>query len=554
MALSPAHIPFDVSDPAASAVADLLSGPAAALTVVALVVSDRTRASGWGARAGIALAESWWRGRRVVLADLDLANPALHELLGVELDEGVIDVIDYGVSLRRCLRPVRGGTFDLLAGNYSVEDPGGVLASDAWRRVLLDVATARATLLAWVPAALPGVDALIERAGAVIVLAEPAEAATVVQRLAHPYGVIAVLTPADAPAAPAAMVEAVVTAATAEPVVATARLSDEAFERIRLPTDRASREALILEMRDRQRAARRGTQEPAAHGSAARPATSGSAAVSAAAGASSPSGDVAIRGRAGTYVPAGAGEAAVELRTTVAADDVSLETIDPGARPGRRGYRTPRLWTLVIVLLASLVAGAWRYLSVWLPFLERGAATAPVTQVVPPVAPAGVPPDTLPYVVALEAHRELATALERVATLHEVEPRLSFHVAPLERENTMFYHVMAGPVRDSAAALVLRDTLIARGHKTTPTPTDVRRSPLAFLVGAHEDAAAAAAQLEELRRLDIPAYTIARADAPRYQNFVGGFVAPAEADVVRQLLRAAGIRDSLVTRTGSITP
>jgi cell division septation protein DedD len=180
--------------------------------------------------------------------------------------------------------------------------------------------------------------------------------------------------------------------------------------------------------------------------------------------------------------------------------------------------------------------------------------TAPEPEPPPPAAPAEQ--NALPFVVAIEAHRELLVALERVADLTEIEPELLFHVEPLERQGTLFYHVMAGPVRDSAAALALRDSLIARGHKTGPTPTDVRATPLAYLIGDYGTPDAAQEQSDVLRRLDIPAYVL-EAEAvdgrPLYRLYVGGFGSAAEADIMGQMLRSAGIRDSLVTRTGNVT-
>jgi hypothetical protein len=507
--------------------------------------------SGWGAQAAVALAQAWPGERRVVLADLDITNPSLHDEVGLELSDGVVDVIDYGMSLAPALRKVArtggtGRTFELLPGGYYVGDAPDLLASEAWRRVLAELSALRATLLAYVPAELDGMESIVARAGAVIVIADGDEGAAVLQRLPHSYAVLAVLTTSEVPAE--VVTEPVVTAAAVEPILEpiveqeaplaadSTRLSDEEFERIRLPTDRASREALIKEMRDRQRAAR---MAPAVE---PRAAVNGAAAFPAGALAPAP-------------MLAGGGEAGLAMRTESAADDVSMEVIDPGLLmvPPRQTYRRPILWTITVVLVLALLAGAWRYLAArWETAQTFTAAPLPPAATAPPVVEA--PRDTLPWTVALEAHRDMATAFERVTALRVAEPTMRFHIAPLEREGRMFYHVMAGPVKDSATAVALRDTLIAHGHKTTPTPTDLRATPLAFLVGAFPTIAAAEQQLDELRRLDIPAYLIVRTTDPRFQVYVGGFAAPAEAHVVRQLLRAAGIRDSLVTRTGSITP
>jgi hypothetical protein len=219
--------------------------------------------------------------------------------------------------------------------------------------------------------------------------------------------------------------------------------------------------------------------------------------------------------------------------------------------PPVRRFRRPIVWTVGVVLLASLLAGAWHFLGGRL--VPAAPVAAPVTPPAPPAAP--VVQNALPFVVALEAHRDLVAALMRVTDLTEMEPELLFHIEALEREGTLFYHVMAGPVADSAAALALRDTLIVRGHKTAPTPTDVRSTPLAFLIGDYATEASAAEQREVLRRLDIPAYVL-RGEAadgqPLYRLYVGGFGTEAEAGVVGQMLRAAGIRDTLVARTGTV--
>lgn len=566
MALWPETVPFPLQDGGLSpALDEIVGGPAAALTAVALVAGPQARASGWAAAAAVALARRWLGPRRVLLADVDLEQPRLHELLGLTNDVGLVDLIDYGLSPRRCTQAADGGTFDLLAaGGYALE-PGDVLRDAGWTRLLVDVAARRATVLALVPSEADGVADVVARAGAVLVLADESEAHSVVETLSHPYSVLVVLVPAVEPAVgtaaaaaePAAAeaeaapteADATPTAADATPTAADAaptaaeRSSDAEFERIRLPTDSAARETLIADLRDRQRAARQ--VPPADSPLVPEPE------------------DVEVPAAAIT-MPGGAGEAAVTMRVESAGDDVSLETIDPGPRqapPARRaGWRPgrPLAWTLAVVLLVSLLGGAWRYLANRLS-VRSGAAIGEEAEPAPPLpAPVQVPAETpLPFAVAVEAHRDVVTAVARVNELSAAEPTIEFHVAPLERDGVMFYHVMAGPLPDSAGAVALRDTLIARRHRTAPMPTDVRATPLAFLIGDYSSRELAEQQLSELIRLDLPGYMIL-ADAadgePLYRVYIGGFASDAEADVVRQLLRAAGIRDSLVTRTGSITP
>jgi hypothetical protein len=596
---------FEWSEGAASPVLDdIVQGPAAALTAVALVAGRRARASGWAARAAAAIAARWGGPRRVVLVDFDLERPALHETVGIANEEGVADVAEYGVSLSLVRRPM-GGYDVVTAGEYAPH-PEAALRSPAWEGVLAEIAAERATLLASVPADAPGADAVIGWAGAVIVLAEPDESDAVIESLPSAYAVLVALSPwAPAPAesavaaAGAATDAALLDASDDEPLVIAAaadevisadqadqavrpgrpgrpgrvqdtssRLSDAEFERIRLPTDRASRDALIAELRERQRDAR---MAPTPADPVPRRGAAGAAGAAKEADAARAA-DEAAETAAGSPVllPASGSEHAREMRVEASADDVTLETLDPGKpRDEARGwgpkrrvrFQHPALWTLTVVLIVSLLAGAWHFLSGRIGADALGGRGAPAASAPADATdPAAAEPETfereLPYSVALEAHTDLVRAFGRLETLAQ-EREFSFFIAPLEREGTLYYHIMAGPVSDSAVAIELRDTLLARRLKTTETPTDVRHTPLAFHVGDYGTRDVAEQAMSELRRLDVPSYML-YADAddgyPLYRVYVGAFTSQAEADVTRQLLRAAGVQDSLVTRTGSIAP
>jgi hypothetical protein len=327
------------------------------------------------------------------------------------------------------------------------------------------------------------------------------------------------------------------------------RLSDDEFDAIRLPKERESRDALIADLRHRQRDARMAPPPPRSQwGASGREA-----------GADPGSGPPPP-----VLLPGGESEHAREMRLEAAADGVSLETLEPRApvRPAKRsGYRRPLAWTLFVVLMLSLLAGAWRYMAGrmgWhIPF---GAGTPPAATAPPALPPEPQPPPqvtdvALPYAVAMEAHVDVATAANRIDALRAGEHGIPFHVAPLEREGTLYYHVMAGPVADSLTAVALRDSLLAWRLKRAATPGDIRHAPLAFLIGDYGARHVAEQTVTELRQLDIPAYMLL-ADAedgePLYRVYVGGFATPVEAEVTQQLLRAVGVRDSLVTRTGSI--
>jgi hypothetical protein len=108
---------------------------------------------------------------------------------------------------------------------------------------------------------------LLERAGVVLVLADEREAPMVVNQLPRPYAVLAVMNVGTVAVEETAAVDCPAPAAE-PPDVSVAALSpqneppvlepltDDSFERIRLPKDGDARHELIVELRDRQRVAR----------------------------------------------------------------------------------------------------------------------------------------------------------------------------------------------------------------------------------------------------------------------------------------------------------
>src|SRR5690606_32598056 len=87
--------PATVFDPAEGSV----SAPDLAPTDTVVLLLAAADDPAWAADAAIALGTAWAAsGRRVVLADLHLESPSLHERLGAENLEGVVDVFLYGAS------------------------------------------------------------------------------------------------------------------------------------------------------------------------------------------------------------------------------------------------------------------------------------------------------------------------------------------------------------------------------------------------------------------------------------------------------------------------
>jgi len=131
---------------------------------------------------------------------------------------------------------------------------------------------------------------------------------------------------------------------------------------------------------------------------------------------------------------------------------------------------------------------------------------------------------------------------------------IPFYIAPIFVQGRLFFRVMAGPVADSASAMMLRDTLIAKRIKTITSGWDVLATPLAFLLGDYANRGDAAARQQEAEEKGVPTYVVAitsQDGSTTYRLYAGAFTGRGDADFMRQILKSAGYPDSLVERTGS---
>jgi hypothetical protein len=140
--------------------------------VILLQVGAVDRA--WAAEAAIEMCTGWAaEGRRVVLADMHLENPVLHEVLGVENGEGIVDIFLYGASISRSARPVEGRGFHLItAGTYDV-NTASIYRHPRWLKLVAGFREANATLVLFAPAASLEPDAVSAWVGEVILLGAP---------------------------------------------------------------------------------------------------------------------------------------------------------------------------------------------------------------------------------------------------------------------------------------------------------------------------------------------------------------------------------------------
>jgi len=527
---------LELEDGSISSSLDSLIGGAGAVLPGLLLVGDP---GGDGPEQAFRLARAWVRtGRRVILVDLQFESPSLHDLAGVENDQGIADHFVFGTSLDLLAAPVDGGTWSLVPAGPWVADPATILGSPGWPRLLRECADRDATLLAYRHADTPGLAALSNVFGAVVVLGAVRELPGV-----RPYSVVAVLQTSGEPATALATKAGL------------AETPDEAFERIRLPTDSRTREQLIADLRYRQRAAL--MSRP---GDSYRPSladldvTEPPAGAAEAAVVLSPEAVLA----AATQGPADASVPGVPERKPVPIS-VLLGEPPPARRvllPPRRS-RAPLWWTVAVIGLLSLLAGSWHLVQA-----RRRARLASEDAVralevpirVPQPLPALPPPaaDTvLAYVVALEEHVRLPSALERVSALRSGLPDVQHFVVPVVRDDALYYRVASGPLADSVAAAALRDTMVARREQRAASEAEVQRAPLVFLLGEYPTQDSADARVNGLRRLEIPSYVVPMAGPPEsFRVYVGGYAVPAEARVMREILQSVGEPDVLVERVG----
>jgi hypothetical protein len=327
--------------------------------------------------------------------------------------------------------------------------------------------------------------------------------------------------------------------------------ADAAFERIRLPTEARAREALIADLRYRQRAARMAPPSDAYR----RPSLADAEARTARGGA-----DAGGGGPEGPESAAGAGTPAVPeapLITPVLMGEPPL----PMRRLAAQRRRNWRIlwWTLAVVALLGVLAAGWYILGQRrearrepVEAATAGALEPPATLPQPAREPAAVPAaDTvLAYVVSLGEHVRLPTAEQRVTQLRASLGGTRFFVSPVVRDGALYYEVLTGPAADSATAFAMRDSVVAKGG-AQPGQAVVRLAPYAFLLGEYAAANLAEARVANLRRLEIPSYLVPAAGPPaRVRVYAGGYTGPVDAEVMRQILQSVGEPDVLVPRKG----
>lgn len=528
----PSPLRFDPGgDPLPAPLAEEAGGPG---SIVLLV--DVSGASTWAADAVIALAAAWGKaGRRIVLADLHLEEPMLHERLGESNHDGVVDLFLYGASLARSARPVRDRGFYLIpAGTYPA-DPAAVFQHPRWAKLAAGFRDAGASLLLFVPGDAPELKVLAEWSTGAILLGAPESEPEITSLLPPGLPLHAVLTP------PPGAVETGISPEHAGEIPV-----------IDAPEGTVPEEepATVREVAEPE------VPEPvvstAADAAAAAPATGERIATAKDRGATK-------------HVPAVL-ELPDEEPEPVESPVIAAEPV-PSPRP-RRGM--PRLVWVAVGLILALAAATYLAAHLRPDLFGLGALTDPEREIgqdpqarrgadargasAPASTPTGV---LLPYAVHVRAFRTLSAAREQVAV---EERRLDDHAAYISPEliqGVRWYRVLIGFPGDSAAAVDLRERLVEVGaidrDDIAGSLTLIQYTPLAFHLGDFSTGQEASARADSLVERGIPSYAVLLPYADgsvSWRLYAGAYADSAQAEEMQELLDAAGVDASLVERIG----
>lgn len=191
------HAAFDPDAEALPAELDtVLERAPGSLPALLLLAGPDARASGWAGAAAERIAYALAsHGHDVCLIDAGIADPRLHQQIGVPNDEGVVDFLLYGASLEHLERPAPDAGVAVIPAGPNVADAEVVLRSRAWLRLLNRFTTQRRTAAVFAPAELPAAADLAGTIGAVLLLASGDEAHELARTIPRDAMFVAALHP-----------------------------------------------------------------------------------------------------------------------------------------------------------------------------------------------------------------------------------------------------------------------------------------------------------------------------------------------------------------------
>ena len=516
-----------------------------------LVVASSASDSDWAERTALALATGWaGKKRRILLADLALTRPGLHQVVGVQNAEGMTDAFLFGSSVLKVAVPVRDKGFLFVPAGTATARSEAVAASPRWAAVVDACDRIRATLVVFLPSDLPGGEHLLERATDVFLLTDTGSRTSAALQAGLGHRLRGVLTPpppvgagdGEAPVAELAFM-GMDTVPVEEPAAA---LKDDYM----MPGPGAEVLAgldldLAFEAPPEEEAP---SSETMPHAGVATPEPP-------------PHAQTALPEWARTPVDSSVPETPSERSTPPRATVRTPPPAEPKPSASRSG---PLALFAGLAVLAVLAAA--RFGVIEIPGITPATAVPDAAPAAPPAAtttasaPVPASPESPPLRVslALGAFENAGAARLQANSLSEQRPDLLFVVAPVESAGKIYYRLLAGPAEDSASAVALREKLATTLTREDPSTWLVRATPLAFELGDRAELAEAKARVADLASVDIPAYvlelsprTATGAIRLRYRVYGGAFADAEEASYFQSLLVSKGFPDARLTeRTG----
>jgi hypothetical protein len=294
------------------------------------------------------------------------------------------------------------------------------------------------------------------------------------------------------------------------------------------------------------------------------------------------------RGPGGSGAPPAAAQTAQRRETEYAPEEaiagaVATETGEAGARLAppapqplitpprrkRRGGPGPMIWLLVgaaTLVLAVLVAAMLRpdlFGGVRGPAGGDSARDTVAAGARVPAAPMTPVPtgDTLAYAVQVRAYASLPPAQTQLERQARRVPDAPFYIVPELTQGVLYYKVMAGTLRDSAAGAALRQRLVDAGVIAAEDARDdafgswslIQARPLTYQLGEFATRDEAATHSDSLSARGIPSYAVALRysdGAPRWRVYGGAYADSIQAAEFGRLLREAELPVRLVPRLG----
>lgn len=176
------HIRFHPFDPDSGLIPEIaefgpLSERSGGSGIILVAVPDVETPS-WCAQAAAVLVTTWSaQGARILLADVSLAEPVLHEVFGLPNSKGVAEVMMDGAQLRAVGRRVGSPEFPFISAGTAPGDIVDVMRSDRWDVVFQALGEADVDLVMYAPGHLPELDALLARSPTVLLLGGDPDAA-----------------------------------------------------------------------------------------------------------------------------------------------------------------------------------------------------------------------------------------------------------------------------------------------------------------------------------------------------------------------------------------